>query len=370
MTERVTVASISVAKVLYDFVNGEVLPGLDIKPEQFWAGLSAIVTDLAPKNRALLKKRDDIQAKLDQWHQAHKGKPLDLPAYKAFLTEIGYLVPEGPDFKVDTANVDEEFATIAGPQLVVPITNARYALNAANARWGSLYDALYGTDVIAEDGGATRAGGYNAVRGGKVIAYAKALLDEMAPLAGGAKWADVTGLSVKNGALVVARGGVDGGGLAASDAFVGYKGDAATPTAVLLKHNGLHAEIVIDKANQIGASDPAGIADVTLEAAVSTIIDLEDSIAAVDPDDKVGAYRNWLGLMKGTLVDTFEKGGRMMTRRLNPDRTYTTPAGGSLTLHGRSMMLIRNTGHLMMDTSVLDAAGQPAPEGVTDGSNN
>ena len=365
MTERVSVARISVAKVLYDFVNQEVLPGLSVKQEQFWNGVSAVVHDLAPKNRALLAKRDDLQAKLDSWHQANKGKPRDLAAYKKFLTEIGYLVPEGPDFKVDTANVDEEFASIAGPQLVVPITNARYALNAANARWGSLYDALYGTDVISEEGGATRAGGYNPVRGAKVIAYARALLDEIAPLSGAARWAAVTGLSVKGGALSIAVGG-GSTTLAHASVFAGYKGSADAPAGVLLKHNGLHAEIVIDKANHIGQGDPAGIADVILEAAVSTIIDLEDSIAAVDPDDKVAAYRNWLGLMNGTLVDTFEKGGRMMTRKLNPDRVYTKPAGGNLTLHGRSMMLIRNTGHLMMDTSVLDEKGAPAPEGILD----
>ncbi|RTL72085.1 MAG: malate synthase G [Hyphomicrobiales bacterium] len=365
MTTRVTVHRLGVAKVLYDFVNDEVLPGLAVTPGQFWSGLSGIVHDLGPKNRALLKTRDEIQAKLDAWHQAHKGKALDLAAYKKFLGDVGYLVPEGPDFKVDTANVDEEFASIAGPQLVVPITNARYALNAANARWGSLYDALYGTDAISEEGGATRAGGYNPVRGAKVIAFAKGLLDEIAPLAGGAKWATVTGISVKNGALALTAGGASAS-LANASAFAGYKGSADAPTGILLKHNGLHAEIVIDKANHIGASDPAGIADVILEAAVSTIIDLEDSIAAVDPDDKVGAYSNWLGLMKGTLVDTFEKGGRMMTRKLNPDRTYKTPSGQDLTLHGRSMMLIRNTGHLMMDTSVLDEAGQPAPEGILD----
>jgi malate synthase len=365
MTTRVTVHRLGVAKVLHDFVNDEVLPGLAVTPDQFWSGLSGIVHDLAPKNRALLKTRDDIQAKLDAWHQAHKGKPLDLATYKTFLGEIGYLVPEGPDFKVDTANVDEEFASIAGPQLVVPITNARYALNAANARWGSLYDALYGTDVLPEDGGAARAGGYNPVRGAKVIAFAKGLLDEIAPLTGGVTWASVTGIAVKNGALAIAAGGASTT-LAQPGAFAGYKGAPDAPTGVLLKHNGLHAEIVIDASHQIGRSDPAGIADVILEAAVSTIIDLEDSIAAVDPDDKVGAYRNWLGLMKGTLVDTFEKGGRMMTRKLNPDRTYKTPAGQDLTLHGRSMMLIRNTGHLMMDTSVLDEAGQPAPEGILD----
>ncbi len=365
MTERVTIERMGVAKVLYDFVNTEVLPGLDVTADQFWKGLSGIVHELAPRNRALLAKRDDIQAKIDTWHVANKGKPLDLAAYKAFLTEIGYLVPEGPDFKVDTANVDEEFASIAGPQLVVPITNARYALNAANARWGSLYDALYGTDVISEDGGATRAGGYNPVRGAKVIAYAKALLDEIAPLTAGAKWASVTALAVKGGALMVSAGTASAS-LANAGQFAGYKGSPDAPSAVLIKHNGLHAEIVIDKASNIGKGDPAGIADVILEAAVSTIIDLEDSIAAVDPDDKVGAYRNWLGLMKGTLADTFEKGGRMMTRKLNPDRSYTAPNGGSVTLHGRSLMLIRNTGHLMMDTSVLDAAGQPAPEGILD----
>ena len=362
MTERISVARMSVAKVLYEFLNGEVLPGLPVTAEQVWSGLGAILRDLAPRNRALLDKRDALQAKIDAWHKARKGKPLDLAAYKAFLGEIGYLLPEGPDFTVDTANVDEEFAHIAGPQLVVPITNARYALNAANARWGSLYDALYGTDVIPEDGGATRGGAYNPVRGARVIAYAKGLLDTIAPLAGGTPWAGVTGLAVKHGALVLSGAT----GLADPSRFVGYRGNAEAPSAVLLVNNGLHAEIVIDRKIQIGAGDPGGIADIILEAAVSTIIDLEDSIAAVDPDDKVAAYRNWLGLMTGTLADTFEKGGRTITRKLNPDRTYTSPAGGTLALHGRSMMLIRNTGHLMPDTSVLDEHGQPAPEGILD----
>ncbi|MDX2204341.1 MAG: malate synthase G [Hyphomicrobiaceae bacterium] len=365
MTSRVTVHRLGVAKVLYDFVNDEVLPGLPVTAEQLWSGLSAIVHDLAPKNRALLKTRDEMQARLDQWYRDNPGKALDIAASKRFLTEIGYLVPEGPDFKVDTADVDEEFASIAGPQLVVPITNARYALNAANARWGSLYDALYGTDVLPEDDGATRAGGYNPSRGAKVIAFAKGLLGEMAPLTSDARWASVTGLSVKGGALHLTAGSTSAS-LKTPSTFAGYRGAPDSPTGVLLVHNGLHAEIVIDRGSQIGAADPAGIADVILEAAVSTIIDLEDSIAAVDPDDKVGAYRNWLGLMQGTLADSFEKGGRQMTRRLNPDRVYTTPAGGSLTLPGRSMMLIRNTGHLMMDTSVVDETGLPAPEGILD----
>jgi malate synthase len=383
MTERVLVGGLSVAKVLYDFVNREALPGTGIPETAFWTRLDRIVHDLSPKNRALLRVRDDMQAKIDAWHRACKGQPFDLAAYRAFLAEIGYLLPEGPDFAVDTANVDAEIGTIAGPQLVVPVTNARYALNAANARWGSLYDALYGTDVLPEDDGATRGGGYNPVRGAKVFAWTKRFLDEVAPLASGSH-AQVRGYAVQDDRLVVSFEsvaetwldqaarliGLSGAtklvGLADPAQFVGYRGDPSEPRAILLRHNGLHIEIQIDNRHYIGKNDIAGVADVVLEAAVTTIVDLEDSIAAVDPEDKVGAYRNWLGLMNGTLSETFRKGGAGMTRRLNPDRVYTTPDGDTLTLHGRSLLLVRNVGHLMLDASVLDRQGEPVPEGILD----
>ena len=383
MTERVLVEGLSVAKVLYDFVNKEALPGTGLSETAFWTRLDRIVHDLSPKNRALLKVRDEMQARINAWHKARKGQPFDLPAYRAFLAEIGYLVPEDPNFAVDTANVDDEIAHVAGPQLVVPVTNARYALNAANARWGSLYDALYGTDVVDESGGATRGGGYNPVRGAKVFAWTKRLLDEIAPLAKGSH-ASVRGYAVDDGRLVVSFESVadtwlDSAarligmssattlvGLADPSQFVGYRGDPSEPRAILLRHNGLHIEIQIDSRHYIGKNDVAGVADVVLEAAVTTIVDLEDSIAAVDPEDKVAAYRNWLGLMNGTLSETFRKGGADMTRRLNPDRVYNTPDGETLTLHGRSLLLVRNVGHLMTDTGVLDRQGEPAPEGILD----
>jgi malate synthase len=384
MTERVVVESLSVAKVLHEFIAKEALPGTGVPEAGFWTRVDRIVHGLAPKNRALLKKRDELQTKIDDWHRAHKGKPFDRAAYKAFLAEIGYLVPEGPEFAIGTANVDAEIAHIAGPQLVVPVTNPRYALNAANARWGSLYDALYGTDALPEDDGATRAGGYNPVRGAKVFAWTKRLLDELAPLDNGSH-SEVRGYAVQDGRLVASRSSVAdtwvgsalrmtglGGsarlaGLADPSQFVGYRGDPAEPRAILLRHNGLHIEIQIDSRHYIGKSDIAGVADVLVEAAVTTIVDLEDSIAAVDPDDKVAAYRNWLGLMKGTLGATFDKGGRPQERRLNPDRSYIAPdGGGELILPGRSLLLVRNVGHLMMDASVLDRDDQPVPEGILD----
>jgi malate synthase len=384
MTERIAVESLSVARALHEFVGKEALPGTGLSEAGFWGHVDRIVHDLAPRNRALLKKRDALQAKIDDWHRARKGKPFDLPAYKAFLAEIGYLMPEGPDFAVDTGNVDAEIGHIAGPQLVVPVTNPRYALNAANARWGSLYDALYGTDALPEDDGATRGGGYNPVRGAKVIAWAKRFLDEVAPLANGSH-TDVRSYAVQDGRLVVShhRGSAGswlgsalrktglGGtaplvGLADPAQLVGYRGTPAEPAAVLLRHNGLHIEIAIDRRHYIGKDDPAGVADVLVEAAVTTIVDLEDSIAAVDPDDKAAAYRNWLGLMRGTLTATFDKGGEAMDRRLNPDRVYTEPNGSELALPGRSLLLVRNVGHLMMDVSVLDRGGQPVPEGILD----
>ena len=370
---------IKVAKVLWDFINTEVLPGTSVSEESFWHGLDTLVHDLGPENRSLRTIRDAMQAKLDAWHKERKGQPLDMVAYKAYLTQIGYLVPEGPDFQVTTANVDPEIALTAGPQLVVPVMNARYALNAANARWGSLYDALYGTDALPETDGATRVGppdasgkpsSFNPVRGSKVIAYGRQLLDEIAPL-DERSWADVTAISVVSGRLILSR--LDGTKtfIKSADRFAGYQGDATNPTLVLLKHNGLHAEIRIDRTVGIGKTDLAGISDIVIESALTTIMDLEDSIAAVDPEDKVAAYRNWLGLNRATLSDTFfksggDKGGQTITRTLNADRAYTKPDGSTLTLVGRVVMLIRNCGHLMDDTSVLDKNGHPAPEGLLD----
>jgi malate synthase len=382
MTERVIVDGLSVARVLYDFVGAEALPGTGVPEAAFWTRLDSIVHDLAPRNRALLKKRDELQAQIDDWHRANKGKPFDRAGYKAFLAGIGYLVPEGPDFTIGTSNVDAEVAHIAGPQLVVPVTNARYALNAANARWGSLYDALYGTDALPEDDGATRGPGYNPVRGNKVFDWTKRFLDEVAPLARGSH-AGVRGYAVEDGRLVVSFDsvadtwlqsalrktgfGLGLAGLADPSQFAGYRGNPAEPRAILLCHHGLNLEIQIDPRHYIGRGDIAGVSDVLIEAAVTTIVDLEDSIAAVDPDDKVAAYRNWLGLMKGTLSAHFDKGGREVERRLNPDRVYTAPdGGGELVLPGRSLLLVRNVGHLMMDASVLDRDGEPVPEGILD----
>jgi malate synthase len=384
MTDRVIIERLSVARVLYDFINREVLPGTGVPEAGFWTRLDRIVHDLAPRNRALLAKRDALQAQIDEWHHARKGKRFDLAAYRAFLGTIGYLVQERDDFTVDTENVDDEIARIAGSQLVVPMTNARYALNAANARWGSLYDALYGTDAISEADGATRGNSYNPVRGKKVFQWTKRFLDEIAPLASGSH-AQVRAYAVLDGRLAVSFESVEatwlgsvvqliglGGsgklvGLANPSQFVGYRGNPSEPRSILLKHNGLHVEIQIDDRHYIGRADIAGVADVLLEAAITTIVDLEDSIAAVDPVDKVSAYRNWLELMKGTLTADFVKAGQPMTRRLHPDRIYAKPdGGGELTLPGRSLLLVRNVGHLMTDISVLDRRETPVPEGILD----
>ena len=365
MTERVQVGGLQVAKALYDFVNNEAIPGTGIAADQFWAGAAAVIKDLAPKNRALLAKRDELQAQIDAWHQARKGQAHDAAAYKAFLQEIGYLLPEPEDFQATTTNVDEEIARLAGPQLVVPVMNARFALNASNARWGSLYDALYGTDVISEEGGAEKGKGYNKVRGDKVIAFARAFLDEAAPLATGSH-VDSTGYAIVDGKLVVALKGGSNSGLRDDAQLVGFQGEASAPTAVLLKHNGLHFEIQIDASSPIGSTDAAGVKDVLMEAALTTIMDCEDSVAAVDADDKVVVYKNWLGLMKGDLAEQVSKGGSTFTRTMNPDRVYTKPDGSELTLHGRSLLFVRNVGHLMTNPAILDAEGNEVPEGIQD----
>ena len=349
---------------LSQFIEREALPGTGIDAQAFWQGFAAIVHDLAPKNRALLAERDRLQTALDEWHRAHPGPVRDVRAYRAFLEAIGYLVAAPTGVEVSTSGVDSEIAEQAGPQLVVPLSNARYALNAANARWGSLYDALYGTDALPEDGGATRDGGYNPVRGARVIEYARAFLDRAAPL-DGASHRDAAGYALRDGRLVV-RTKAGEAGLAAPAQFAGYQGEPDAPSAVLLKHNGLHIEIQIDAHAPIGKTDAAHVNDVMLEAAVTTIIDCEDSVAAVDAFDKVALYRNWLGLMQGTLVEQVTKSGKTFTRRLNEDRVYRTPDGGALTLHGRSLLFVRNVGHLMTTGAVLDKDGREIPEGMLD----
>ena len=365
MTDRVQVGGLQVAKVLYDFVNTQAIPGTGLTAEQFWEGATKVLKDLAPKNRALLEKRDALQAQIDEWHLARKGQAHDAVAYKAFLQEIGYLLPEAADFQASTQNVDDEIARMAGPQLVVPVTNARFALNAANARWGSLYDALYGTDAISEEDGAEKGQGYNKVRGDKVIAYARAFLDTSAPLAAGSH-VDATGYRIEDGKLVVSLKGGSNTGLNDDAQLVGFQGDAAAPTVVLLKNNGLHFEIQIDASTMIGQTDAAGIKDVLVESALTTIMDCEDSIAAVDADDKTLVYSNWLGLMKGDLAEDVAKGGKTFTRVMNPDRVYTGLNGEDVTLHGRSLLFIRNVGHLMTNPAILDEQGNELPEGIMD----
>ncbi|WP_454256415.1 malate synthase G [Pseudomonas sp. Marseille-Q8238] len=365
MTERVQVGGLQVAKALYDFINNEAIPGTGLAAEKFWVGAAAVINELAPKNSALLAKRDDFQAKIDAWHQARAGQAHDAVAYKAFLQEIGYLLPEPADFQATTQNVDEEIARLAGPQLVVPVMNARFALNASNARWGSLYDALYGTDAISEEGGAEKGKGYNKVRGDKVIAFARAFLDEAAPLAAGSH-VDSTSYTIVDGKLVVGLKGGSNTGLRDDAQLVGLQGAADAPIAVLLKHNGLHFEIQIDASSPIGQTDAAGVKDVLMEAALTTIMDCEDSVAAVDADDKVIIYRNWLGLMKGDLAEEVSKGGSTFTRTMNPDRVYTKTDGSELTLHGRSLLFVRNVGHLMTNPAILDAQGNEIPEGIQD----
>ncbi len=361
---RVQTNGLQVAPVLHDFIEREALAGTGVTSAAFWSGLAGLVRDFAPRDRALLAVRDKLQAQIDEYHRTRAGKAFDQADYERFLRDIGYVLPEPEDFSVGTQHVDDEIARIAGPQLVVPVSNARYALNAANARWGSLYDALYGTDAIPEEE-AARSGGYNKARGAKVVERAREVLDRAAPLASGSH-RDAAGYADRDGALVVTLQDGSETGLMDPTQFIGYQGEASDPSSVLLRHNNLHLDIRIDRSHPIGADDPAGIADVVLEAAISTIMDLEDSVAAVDAEDKVQIYRTWLGLMKGDLVESFEKGGKTIERRLNPDRMYQLPKSGELRLHGRSLMLVRNVGHHMFTDAVLDEEGQEIPETILD----
>lgn len=366
MTQRIQQGGLQIADTLYNLVNDKIIPGTGLDAAEFWQSLELILDDLAPKNRALLEKRETLQAQIDEWHRAQKGQ-LDAKAYKQFLIDIGYLVAEGDDFHITTDNVEPEIATQAGPQLVVPIMNARFALNAANARWGSLYDALYGTDVISEEGGAERGGAYNPTRGEKVIAYARRFLDQAAPLSSGAHDA-VAQYTIVDGALVALL--LDGltVELANPSQLVGYNGDASAPTAILIEHNNLHVEIQIDRSHHIGKHDSAGVKDLLVESAITTIMDCEDSVAAVDAEDKSLAYSNWLGLMKGDLQESLQKGDKTIVRKMNPDRNYqSTDGSSSFSLKGRSMLFVRNVGHLMTNPAILDKEGNEIPEGILDG---
>ena len=357
MSERQTIEGLKIAPELADFIENQALPGTGVSAETFWSGLSKMIHELGPENRAFLETREALQAKIDAWHVERKDQPHDHFAYRAFLEEIGYLRPEGDAFEIETANVDPEIASVPGPQLVVPITNARYALNAANARWGSLYDGFYGTDAM---GTPAPKGGYDKGRGARVVARARVFLDEAFPIDGGSH-ADARRYYVHDGTLLI-----DDMPLAEPEKFVGYTGHPKAPDAVLLRNNGLHVELVFDRTHAIGSRDQAGLADVVMESAVSAIMDCEDSVACVDAEDKVLAYSNWLGLMKGDLEETFEKGGQTLTRKLNDDRTYTAPDGGEITVKGRALMLVRNVGHLMTNPAILDKDGNEAFEGLMD----
>lgn len=365
MTTRISIAGLQVATSLYNLVEQHIAPGTGIQTANFWQSFANILAELAPRNRELLAKRDAIQQQIDQYHASRRDQAHDATDYKKFLTDIGYLTPDVGDVTITTDNVDTEITSQAGPQLVVPVKNARFALNAANARWGSLYDALYGTDAISEDGGAERAGGYNPIRGQRVIDFAKQHLDTVAPLKSGSH-ADVTQYRVEAGQLVAELESGEQTTLVNSQQLQGYRGTSLQPNAILIRQNGMHIEIQIDRQHAIGATDKAGVKDLLLEAAVTTIMDCEDSVAAVDAEDKVEVYANWTGLMKGDLEDSFQKNGQTMTRKLASDRGYTALDGGELTLHGRSLLFVRNVGHLMTNDAILDADGNEVPEGIMD----
>ena len=366
MTERVQKGGLQVAKALHDLVANEIVAGTGIEADAFWASFEKVVNEFAPRNKALLATRDEMQLKIDAWHRDNRQQPIDFDAYKAFLTELGYLVPEGGDFQIPGGKTDAEIATIAGPQLVVPVMNARYALNATNARWGSLYDALYGTDVIDDDNGSEKTKAYNPARGAKVIAYARGFLDETVALATGSH-VDALSYAIENGKLSVAFKDGSKATLSKPEQLMAYVGEASAPSAILLTNNNLHFEIQINRDGAIGKSDSAGVNDILMESAITTIQDCEDSVAAVDAEDKVVVYRNWLGLMKGDLSESFVKGGKTLVRTLNADRHYTSLSGDELVLPGRSLLLVRNVGHLMTNEAVLDSEGNEVPEGIMDG---
>jgi malate synthase len=363
--ERVEVSGLQVARSIYNLVKQDIIPGTDVDVDAFWQSFASIITKFGKQNRELLSKRDALQAQIDDWHQKRSGQVLDQAEYKAFLQEIGYLVAQGDDFNITTTNVDPEIADQAGPQLVVPVMNARFALNAANARWGSLYDSLYGTDVLPETDGAEKTAGYNPVRGAKAIEYGRTLLDQAAPLSKGSHH-DAIEYTIADGQLLVRLNDESEIGLANPAQLAGYQGSAENPECILIKNNRLHIEIQVDHNSQIGADDPAGIKDILMEAALTTIMDCEDSVAAVDAEDKALIYSNWLGLMKGTLEETLEKGGKTIVRKMNPDRQYNTPSGTTLVLPGRSLLFVRNVGHLMTNPAILDAEGNEVPEGIMD----
>ena len=365
MADRIQQGNLQVAKEIFDLVANELTPGTSISVEHFWASFEEILNDLTPRNRELLQIRENLQAQIDAWHTQRAGETINQAEYKAFLQEIGYLVSEGGDFQIETENVDPEIALQAGPQLVVPVMNARFALNAANARWGSLYDALYGSDVISEDDGAGKAGAYNPVRGARVIAYARGVLDQAAPLRSGSH-ADSTAYRIESGELKVSLSNGSSVALTNPEQFVGYTGSTDNPASILIRNNLLHIDIQINPSSHVGSGDAAGISDVIVEAALTTIMDCEDSVAAVDAEDKALVYHNWLGLMKGDLEETLEKSGKTIVRKMNPDREYTTPGGGLLILPGRSLLFVRNVGHLMTNPAILDKEGNEVPEGIMD----
>ena len=365
MTQRINTHGLQVDSDLYAFITHSAIPGTGVDADSFWAEFSAIVDDLTAENRALLDKRDSLQAQIDAWHRSHRGETHDPAAYRAFLSQIGYLVEEGPDFSVSTVGVDDEITTIAGPQLVVPVNNARYALNAANARWCSLYDALYGTDVLPETDNAGKGSAYNPVRGQLVVDYSNRFLDQAVPLEG-VSHADVTGYAIADGTLTATHNMDSQCGLAQPEQLAGFSGDPTRPGCILLRHHNLHIEIRLDHDHPVGRESVAGVCDVILESAITTIQDLEDSVAAVDAEEKIGVYQNWLGLMKGDLAARFDKSGGSIDRSLNPDRQYIAPDGGSLTLPGRSLMLVRNVGHLMTNPAILDRQGDEIFEGIMD----